>query len=137
MQIVIDANIIMAMLIKPGKPIDVLFLEELEIFAPELLFEELENNKAEILRKSSLSAEEIDTLFSILKGKITIVPNEDFVNHREFAEKICPDPKDITYFALAIHLQCPVWTNEKKLQKQAIVKVYTTHELIRLFGLSL
>lgn len=39
MQIIIDANVVIAMLIKPGKPVDLFFKEELEIFAPELLFE--------------------------------------------------------------------------------------------------
>lgn len=39
MQIIVDANPIISILIKPGKPIDLLFIEELELVAPELLFE--------------------------------------------------------------------------------------------------
>ena len=45
----------------------------------------------------------------------------------------CPDPKDIVYFALAIHLRCSIWTNEKKLKEQEEIRVYHTHELIKLF----
>ena len=108
MRIVIDSNIIIAMLISPGKPIDVFFKEELEILAPELLFKELGNNKDLIVRKSRLSKEEINRLYYILKQKIKVVPENDFVKYREEAIRICPDPKDITYFALALHLKCPI-----------------------------
>ncbi len=44
MQIIVDANPLISILIKPGKPIDLLFIEELDFVAPELLFQEIENN---------------------------------------------------------------------------------------------
>lgn len=134
MQIIIDANVVIAMLIKPGKPVDLFFKEELEIFAPELLFEELERNKKEIIKKSRLTKKEFDWLLIILRRKIIIVPEEEFLKYREKAEEICPDPKDIVYFALALLLKCSIWTNEKKLKEQDNVKVYSTHELMKLFG---
>ncbi len=135
MQVVIDANIVISMLIRPGKPIDLFFREELEIFAPELLFKELENNRATIQQKSFLSQDEIDRFLVILKRKITIIPEEDFIDCLDEAARICPDPKDEIYFALAMHLKCPIWTNEKGLQDQQSVSVYPTHELIKIFGI--
>ncbi len=135
MKLVIDANVIMSMLIKPGLTIDLFFLEELEIFAPNLLFEELERNKGIIIAKSSLDEEDIENLFLILKKKITVVAEKNFISYRKSAEGICLDSKDIAYFALSLHLKCPLWTNEKRLQKQEIIKVYPTHELMKLFGL--
>ncbi|MBU0460016.1 MAG: PIN domain-containing protein [Nanoarchaeota archaeon] len=137
MQVVIDANIIIAMLIKPGKSIDIFFREELEIFAPELLFKELENNKAIIVKKSKISEKEINQLLTILKQKILIVPEDEFVRFKEKAEIICPDPKDIVYFALALYINCAIWTNEKKLKEQGKITIYATHELINTFNQSL
>ena len=67
MQIVIDANIILSMLIRPGKPIDAFFNDSLEIYAPQLLFKELENNKKEISNKSKLSIDDFNKLYKILK----------------------------------------------------------------------
>ncbi len=133
MQLVIDANVVMAMLIKPGKPIDLLLRENLEIFAPELLLKEIENNKRIIKEKTGLNEEEINQTFSIIREIIQILPEEEFTNHRSVAEKICPDSKDIDYFALALHLNCPIWTNEKRLKEQSAIKIYSTHELIELF----
>jgi predicted nucleic acid-binding protein len=136
MQLIVDANPIISILISPGKPVDILFLEELELFAPELLFEELNNNKQLIIQKSKLSEEEINEFISILKQIITIIPEEDFIRYRKFAERICPDDKDIVYFALALHLKCPIWSNEKRLKNQRYVRVHATHDLISLFNLN-
>ena len=136
MEVIIDANIVIAMLIKPGKPLDLFLKEELEIFAPELLLQELENHKELILRKSRLNLEELNLFFIFLKERISLVPEEEFLKYREEANTLCPDPKDILYFALALHLQCPIWSNEKKLKEQRKIKVYATHDLMKLFHLS-
>lgn len=81
-----------------------------------------------------MTKKEFDWLLIILRRKIIIVPEEEFLKYREKAEEICPDPKDIVYFALALLLKCSIWTNEKKLKEQDNVKVYSTHELMKLFG---
>lgn len=130
MQIVIDANVILAMLIRPGKPIDAFFHQRLNVHAPQLLFTEFENNREEVIKKSRLNKDQFDWLYTILKHNITIVPEEDFLKFREKAEEICPDPKDIVYFALALYLNCAVWSNEKKLKEQSEIKVYAIHDLI-------
>ncbi|PIN85274.1 MAG: hypothetical protein COV47_03030 [Candidatus Diapherotrites archaeon CG11_big_fil_rev_8_21_14_0_20_37_9] len=43
-------------------------------------------------------------------------------------KKISPDPKDVPYFALALKLRCPIWTNDKLLKKQKKVKIISTSE---------
>ena len=136
MQIIVDANPVISILIKPGKPIDLLFVEELDLVAPELLFEEIENNRGLIIKKSELSRGEIDRFIELMKKKIKIIHEGEFLKYREKAEKVCPDEKDITYFALALYLRCPIWSNEKKLKEQNGVTVYATHELMGLFGIS-
>ena len=133
MQIVIDANIIIALLVKPGKPINLFFDSRLSLFAPQLLFEELENNREEIKKKSRLTEEEFEWVEALLKKNIAIIPEEEFLKWREEADQICPDPKDIVYFALALYLNCPLWSNEKKLKEQQKILVYATDELIKLF----
>ena len=135
MQLIVDANPIISMLIKPGKPIDLLLVEELELIAPELLFAEIQQHKDEILEKSRLNDNEIERFIHVLKKRIKIIPEEDFLKFRENAEQICPDEKDVVYFAAALYLKCPLWSNDKKLKEQNYIEVYSTHELIGLFGL--
>ena len=134
MQIIADANPIISILIKPNRfTVELLFIEELEIFAPELLFDEIEQNKDIIIKKSGMMDEEFDKFLAILKKRISVVPEEEFLRFRSKAEEICPDEKDIAYFALALYLKCPVWSNEKGLKEQSHVNVYATHELIEIF----
>ncbi len=133
MHIVIDANVIIAMLIKPGKPVEIFFREDLEISAPEIIFEELRNHKETIIKKSHISDIEIEELLRLLRKRIISIPQKEFIDHIKVAEKICPDPNDVQYFALALHLNCPIWTNEKRLKEQSVIKIYSTHELIEIF----
>lgn len=136
MQVIIDANVIIAMLIRPGKPIDLFFDGRLKVLAPQLLFEELKNNKEELMEKSNLTGEEYEWLLTILTHNIEIIPELDFLSYKETANKICPDPKDIVYFALALYLKYPIWTNEKVLKEQTEVTIYATPELIRVFEIN-
>lgn len=135
MQLVVDANPVISILIRPGLPVDLIYLEKLSLIAPGLLFEEIKKNKREIIAKSSLDEKEVDRFISILRKKISVIPGEEYLAFREKAESICPDDKDVIYFALALSLQCSLWSNEKKLKSQDEVTVYATHELIELFGL--
>ena len=47
------------------------------------------------------------------------------------AEKISPGLKDTQYLALALKLNCAIWSNDKKLKEQDKVKVYSTNELLQ------
>lgn len=62
---------------------------------------------------------------------MTIVPKDDFKEYFELAEKISPDPDDFMYFALALKLKCPIWSNDKELKKQNEIIIYSTEDLIK------
>ena len=49
------------------------------------------------------------------------------------AEAICPDRSDIPFFALAMKMRIPIWSNDKKLKEQSEVVVYSTAELLGQF----
>ena len=55
------------------------------------------------------------------------------IDYVKEAEKLTPDPDDMPYFALALKLNCAIWSNDKKLQEQDQIKVYPTPELVKLF----
>lgn len=132
MQIVIDANAVIAILIKPGKPIEVFFSEELELYAPETLLFELKKYEKLIKAKTNLQQNELEEFISIIKKRIIFIPEKQFLENRKDAEKTSPDPKDVPYFALALYLNSPIWSNDKKIKEQTIVTVYATHELLNL-----
>jgi|SRR3989344_171503 len=129
MDLVVDANIIFATLIKDSFSYDTIFSGKFHLFTPEYIFTELEKHKEELLNKTERTTEEFFRLIEILKRRIIIVPLEKLVPYVKEAEKITPDPDDLTYFALALKLNCAIWSNDKKLKEQDKIKVYNTHEL--------
>ncbi len=84
------------------------------------------------LKKTKLSQEELDVVLNFLEEQIEVIPFEEFEDKYDEAEKISSDPDDIPYFALALKLNCAIWTNDKKLKEQNAVKIYTTHEIMQM-----
>lgn len=130
MDLVVDANIIFAALVRDGRTIELILEPDLHLFCPEFLFEEIEKHKEELLEKTKRTPEELEGSILLLKQKITIIPKEEFEAYLQEAARISPDPGDAVYFALALKLDIPVWSNDKKLKGQARIKVYTTAELL-------
>lgn len=127
--IVVDANIIFAALIKDNVTRFLLFREDLNIYAPEFLFVEIEKYSADICKKSGKTREELKIVLDLLMRTISIIPQEDIESQISYALKISPDPKDVSYIALALKLKCPLWSNDNELKKQKIVKIYSTEEI--------
>lgn len=132
MKLVVDANIIVASLVKEGKTADIIINPIFNLFAPEFIIEEIEKYKDEIIKKSKRSSlEEIDETLSYVLSIIYLVPKSMFFDFIDEAERISPDIKDNAYFALALKLNCPIWSNDKKLKEQNRIKVYSTKEIVR------
>ncbi len=129
MDLVVDANVLIAALIKDSFSYNILFSDKFHLFTPEYIFTEFEKHKEEILEKTERTTEEFFRLLEILKRRIVLVPLEELRLYVKEAERITPDPDDMAYFALALKLNCAIWSNDKKLKEQGAIKVYHTHEL--------
>ena len=92
---------------------------------------EFEKYETELLIKSGQKKEEFTKIFNMLKSIIKIVPEKEYFQFMKEAEKISPDFKDIHYFALALKLKCPIWSNDKRLKEQNQVKIVSTTELLK------
>lgn len=132
MDLVIDANVLFSALIKDSSANNLLFSGRFHLFTPEYIFTEFEKHKEEILSKTERTDEEFFRLLETLKRRIVIVPLEELVPYVNEAEEITPDPKDMAYFALALKLNCVIWSNDKKLKEQDKIRIYHTHEIAKL-----
>ncbi len=131
MNLVIDANIIFASLIKEGLSAELLFSLDLNLYSPEFVLEEIEKHRKEILEKTKRSKDEFEEIIQIINLIIKIIPKEDFKDHIEAAKKISHDIDDVQYLALALRLECPIWSNDKDFKKQDKVKIFSTNELLK------
>lgn len=130
MDLVVDANIIFAALIRDGATLELFLEPELRLFGPEFLFEEIGKHKTELARKTRLGQGELEQLLILMRHRMTIVPKEEFVHYLEKAERISPDPYDAVYPALAMRLDILIWSNDKKLKEQTAVRIYSTKDLL-------
>ncbi|MFA5797786.1 MAG: PIN domain-containing protein [Candidatus Woesearchaeota archaeon] len=132
MNLVVDANIIFAALIKESKTTELLLDMSITLYTPEYILLEIEKHQKEILTKTSRSKEELEQIMHILKKIIRIIPQIELQQYIAEAKKTTPDPDDIMYFALALKLHCPIWSNDKALKKQDRITIYSTPEIIKL-----
>jgi len=134
MLIVIDANEIFSLLIKgTSKSESIFFSEDINLIAPEFLMLEFSKNEEEILSKTHRSKEEFLKLITIFKRRIRFIPKEEFLEQLSAAKKLFPEHlKDSPYLALALKFNCSLWTEEKLLKKQNVIKVLNTFELFKL-----
>jgi predicted nucleic acid-binding protein len=132
MELVIDANILFAALIKQNVTSDLIFSKDLYLYAPEFLFDEFVKYKNLIKQKTGASEEEIELLIKVFQRRITVVLKEDIEEFILSAKKISPDEKDIPYVALALKLEVPIWSNDNDLKfKQNRIKVMTTNDILK------
>ena len=133
MKLVVDANILFAAFIKDSYTRRLLLFSIEELFTPEFIYDEIKKHIVELKKKTGLSENQIDELFSLLieNANIKIVKQSALEETLEDAGKISPDPDDIHYFALAFKLSCSIWSNDKKLKEQNKVRIFTTEELSR------
>jgi len=134
MDLIVDANILFAGLIKESITARLLFNPTLRLYSPDFVLEEFMKYSDVIQTKMKRTREEFITIMHQLYEVITVVPEEEYEKYIEDAGKISPDDKDVMYFALALKLRCPIWSNDAKLKEQDQVVIYNTSELVRLLN---
>src|SRR3989344_3637761 len=134
MLIVVDANVIFSALLAKGNSFSVFesnkIFEKFEFVAPEFLFTEIGKRMDKILNKTKLNKEELSQTFGFIKEQVNFISASDFIDKLEEAIKI--NKKDSPYLALAMKLNCPIFSGDKRLKQQNKIKVYSPRELLNI-----
>lgn len=133
MELVVDTNILLSGLLRPSTTQRMLFSNELRLFAPEESLSEIGKHSNEFAERMGKTRKEFEVALVVILSNVHIVPKEEYASFKQKALLLCPagHENDWPFIALAISLNCAIWSNDKALGKQTIVKVYSTHELIR------
>ena len=133
--LIVEANIIFAALIKKSgnfKLISLLPKLGVKLYSPEFVFEEIGKREEKLLKFSGLNISELRFLTGKLFKSIKSVSKSEYGSFLAEAKDIFPEhPKDSAYFALALRLNIPLWSNEKLHENQPKVKVYSTSKLLK------
>lgn len=129
MELVVDANILFSALIKDGFTAKLFFNERLRLYTSEFILDEFRKYEELILKKTKRSPEDFAEIMVAMQELITVIPKEEYVSFMGKVKEVSPDEKDVAYLALAMKLNCALWSNDKALKKQEVVKVYASSEV--------
>lgn len=132
MEVVLDTNIIISSLLKNGLTRDMILLAPFVMHTTEFAKLEIEGHKEELMLKSKLDEKSFDYLKEFIFQKIHFVSTGDIEPFRDKAMEVMSeiDIDDSLFLALALALNCPIWSNDTHFKKQNIIKAFTTIELM-------
>lgn len=133
MELVVDTDVIFSALIAGGKTREIIIAEDLRLYVPEFFFDEFQNNLGEIEEKADIEGHELELLLHLLFEQMHVIPRVDFEDRIEDAIDLIADvdPDDVPFLALAQSLDADVWSDDEDFQKQDVVAVWRTHELVQ------
>ena len=137
MELIVDANILLAGLIKEAITRELLLDSRLKLYAPEHLISEtlhLLKKNSKIQKRIGLPPKALEEIFYLLTQEIETYPRKTYASSLAEANKIAPHKEDAPYLALALTLNVPIWSNDQGIHAQNKIKVYTTKALLIALG---
>lgn len=138
MELVVDANILLAGFMKAAVTRELLLDSRLRLHAPEHLIYETRKHLLDhsgLRRRIGLSPKQLDEVWFLLTQNIESHAQEDYKSCYPKALEIAPHPEDAPYLALALKLEIPLWSNDSGMKLQKMVKIFPTHELLKKLSL--
>lgn len=132
MKIILDANILFAALIRDSTTRELILLFQADFYFPEPLLEEMEKHKELIKKKAGFNESEFNHNLQRLFECIALVPFQELKENLDIAKKTMEkiDPDDAVVLAAALaHPRSIIWSTDRDLTEQKLVKAVTTKEL--------
>ncbi len=130
-KLVVDAGILFTGLTGEGVTKKLLFSDNIKLFAPEFLLDEIKEHLSRIVDISSLPEKSVSILIGLFEKRITLISRFEFEEFLNKANSLISDVDDTEYLALALSLDCSIWSNDEHFKKQSEVNVFTTDELVK------
>lgn len=139
MKVVVDTNIVFSAILNSQSRIGQILLhsdKSIKFYSPAFLKKEIQNHKLKIKLFTKLPDDEIDELINLLYSKIQFIdekfiPRETLLIADELTKSV--DFDDVIFIALAMHLNCKLWTGDKKLtnflKTKGFSKLLSTYDL--------
>ena len=133
MKLVIDTNRIMAGLLRDPASREIILRDSFSFFAPDYIETELFKHRPYLMKKAKIPEPDFDLLMNTLPGHVSLVPFEEFEHEYEHAMRTMEtiDENDSPFLAVGLALGIgSIWTEDRHFQKQSILKVCSTRDLI-------
>jgi predicted nucleic acid-binding protein len=132
MKIVVDANVVIAALVKPSITREVLLYPYIDCYSPDFLLEEIDEHEEEISTKVGKGYK---SAMRLISKKLVILPIYFYESNMQEAHKIIGaiDRDDEQYIALALSLGADgIWSYDDDFKKQHKISTFSTNDLLLL-----
>ena len=131
MKVVVDSNRVIAALLKDSTTREILYNDQFEFIAPELMIEEITKYKDVFIEKGKITSEEFEELLALLFEKITLIPHEEYENQLHDLMNKISDKKDTPFLACCLSTKAEgIWSHDPHFLEQKKVKVFTNKDLL-------
>lgn len=137
MRLIVDSNRIIAALIRGLASRKILLSDEFELITIGLAKEEIEEHRTEILKKAKLTNDQLESLLLLFFSRVSVISDDLVKTKMGEAKRIMDkiDRDDTPFVALALAVENKgIWSEDKHFQKQFKIKVWKTHELLKLIN---
>ena len=130
MQLVVDTNILFSFFRENPVRFTIINSEflGLKLSTPEYTIEELRKNESDVLKYAKINSVQFNETLLELSKFIELIPKKSFEQFESKAKQLIHD-KDVPIFALALTLNCAIWSNEPRFKEQSSVKIFNTEDL--------
>lgn len=132
MRLVVDTNRIISALIKDGYSRTIICSSCHDFYTLEYVVEEVEKYMDYIVKKSGMTAKEVDLLFTLFMQNVSVVSDATVKSKLDIAIDLMKDIDVRDAPILACALAVPndgIWTEDKHFDKQNQVRVWHTKDL--------
>lgn|SRR3989338_3680174 len=133
--LIVDASILFSFFKKDSERrriFESLSLKGCRLLVPSYLFDELSSKQERIKRYAKIDGLAFSFLLSLLDSRIETFEAGRYCGLVQEAEDISPHKEDAAYFALALVVNAPIWSDEEAFRRQSKVEIFTTNMLDRL-----
>ena len=133
MKVVIDANRIVAALLKQSTTRDILLDNVFEFVTPDHTLFEMEEHRDELQKKTKLTKEEFDILLALIFERINILPESLYAPFLNECGEDVEDIDDAPYLAACLASKAiGIWSHDLHLLNQKKVSVFTNIVMLKL-----
>lgn len=134
MRLIIDTNVFISALIKNSVTRELIVNSPFDLYFPEFELKEIKKYEKLILKKSGLSRENFVILMRKLLKYVHLVKEKDILDQKSKAKDVMDkiDENDSVFIASALSIGGVIWSDDKHFQKQEVVEVYTTRDILNI-----
>ncbi len=133
--LVANTNVLFSFFGKSAVTRELIFLLSGRLISPKFALEELREHREEVMKKAKIEESEFNEIINVLREHVIFVEEDFYAEFIPLALEITPDKDDADFVALALKINAPLWSNDKRLREIQEIDVLNTQELLELLGI--